>query len=66
MKISSVASGEKTPTTRGGDRRFTDLLNGDENAKGQLSFDLCEQKASSQGRGIGTISIRSDIALAVR
>jgi hypothetical protein len=49
MKFSSFASGENTPTTRGGDRRFTDLLNGDENAKDNFRLIHAQQKGEFSG-----------------
>jgi quercetin dioxygenase-like cupin family protein len=49
MKISNFASGENTPTTRGGDRRFTDLLNGDDDAKDNFRLIHAEQKGEFSG-----------------
>jgi hypothetical protein len=49
MKIRSVASGEDTPTTRGGDRRFIDLLNGDEDAKDNFRLIYAQQKGEFSG-----------------
>jgi hypothetical protein len=49
MKISSFASGEDTATTRGGNRRFTDLLNGDEDAKDNFRLIYAQQKGEFSG-----------------
>lgn len=49
MKMSGFAAGENTATTRGGDRRFTDLLNGDENAKDNFRLIYAEQKGEFSG-----------------
>jgi len=49
MKFSSFDSGENTPTTRGGDRRFTDLLNGDEHAKDNFRLIYAEQRGEFSG-----------------
>lgn len=49
MKIASFASGEATATTRGGDRRFTDLLNGDDDAKDNFRLIHAQQKGEFSG-----------------
>jgi len=49
MKISNFASGEDTPTTRGGNRRFIDLLSGDDDARDNFRLIHAHQKGEFSG-----------------
>ena len=49
MKISNFASGEATATTRGGDRRFIDLLSGDDDAKDNFRLIHAHQRGEFSG-----------------
>jgi len=49
MKINNPASGEDTATTRGGDRRFVDVLNGDDDAKDNFRLIYALQRGEFSG-----------------
>jgi hypothetical protein len=49
MKINNASSGEDTATTRGGDRRFTDVLNGDDDAKDNFRLIHAQQRGEFAG-----------------
>jgi hypothetical protein len=49
MKINNASSGKDTATTRGGDRRFIDVLNGDDGAKDNFRLIYAQQKGEFAG-----------------
>jgi hypothetical protein len=49
MKFGHAGTGEDTPSTRGGDRRFTVVLSGDDNAKDNFRLIYAQQKGAFSG-----------------